>query len=316
MEAAIVATELSKIFEIDGKRTVAVDNINFEIQPGKIIGLLGPNGAGKTTTIRLIASLISPTAGNSFVNGKNSVKNSIDVRSMIGLSHEKPSFYRGLTGRRNLRFYGELYDVPKELLQERINNLAEEFDLTDAIDQPVGSYSKGMTQKLSICKALINDAPVLIFDEPWSGLSPGAARDLRRKIKSLGQSLGRTILITTHNLAQAELVVDELMIISKGQLIASGTPLQLREQYHINPELKISLANKLTMSVDTLLDLDYIADITMDDDQKNILIKITNFEYTPQLVSLLVKNQQEIREVKEQIPSLEDIYLQLVEVDK
>lgn len=308
--AAVDAVDISKFFEVDTKLIKAVDHLSFSIPTGQIVAILGPNGAGKTTTVRLLASILPPTSGTMIVNDLDVTGQPLSVRATIGISHERPSFYERLTGRRNLAFYAELYDVPKDQIMPRIDELSSYFDLDEAIDHPVGSYSKGMQQKLSVAKSLLHDPPLLVLDEPWSGLSPEATRDLRRKIMELGEQ-GKTILITTHNLAQAEMVADQLFIISRGHLIASGTPAQLRELYELSPQIKIRLATTDGVKLDNLIQMPEIIHAELHDQE--LLLEITSFEQTPQIINQLVKQGMQIREIRENIPSLEDVYLRLVE---
>jgi len=309
---AIIADSLVKRFDTDKKIIVAVDSLSLTIPRGEIVALLGPNGAGKTTTVRVIASLYKPNAGSVLVNGMNSELQSLEVRRSIGIAHERPSFYKRLTGRRNLRFYADLYDVPPAIQNSRIEQLASEFDLLDALDQPVGSYSKGMQQKLSVVKALLHDPEILIMDEPWSGLSPEAARGLRQKIVGLREQ-GKTILITTHNLSQAEKVADSLFIISHGKLIAKGSPKELRSKFQLHPEIEIRLTSgTLPHSLD--IGLPFVSSFRVDGD--TLMVEIDSFSKTPELIHYLVSSDFQIQEVKENIPSLEDVYLHLVEASQ
>ncbi len=309
---AITTKSLTKVFEVDNQLLIAVDDLSFTIAEGSIVAILGPNGAGKTTTVRIMASIFYPTKGEVSIRDLDVVENSLEVRSHIGIAHERPSFYERLSGRRNLQFYAELYDVPKDEIDTRIDEMAIQFDLEDAIDQPVASYSKGMRQKLSVAKALIHDPPILILDEPWSGLSPGATRDLRRKIQQLGTQ-GKTILITTHNLAQAEQVADHLLIISQGKLVALGTPAKLRAEYHLLFELTVRLDEKDANEYKELESLDGVRNVIREGTA--LKIEVENFGKTPGILKTMIEAGAQIHEVRENIPSLEDIYLNLVEVD-
>lgn len=308
----IKTQELTKIFPTDTEDVLALDNLSIDIKKGSVVGLLGPNGAGKTTCVRLLATIYRPTSGNAEIGGYSIHQDPLKVRQIIGISPENPSLYDRLTGRRNLRFYGELYDVPKDELNDRIDVLAEEFDLDDAIDRPVGGYSRGMRQKVSIAKALLHSPDILFLDEPWAGLSPVAARDLRAQISHLQETEQRTILITTHNLAQTEKIADRIIIISHGKLIAQGSPQELRDKYNIQNHLRIKMKETKIMAADLQSHFDYIQEAELLDNGE-IEITIDSFDHTPDVVEYLVSQKAKIFEVKEVIPSLEDLYLSLVE---
>lgn len=303
--------QLTKIFSTEEKDIVGIENLNLEIEEGTIVGLLGPNGAGKTTTVRLLSTVYRPTSGNAYVGGYSIIDEGLKIRKIIGVATEKPSLYGRLTGRRNLSFYGKLYDLTDEQINSRTDRLAEEFDLVDAIDRPVNGYSKGMKQKLSVAKALIHEPGVLMLDEPWSGLSPVATKDLREKIKALQQEEKRTILITTHNLAQAELLVDKIIIIAQGRLITAGTPNELRDKYHVDREIFVQTTGINGFDPESIRDeISGIHTIQLDD--STITVGVEDYSVTPDIVRYLVNNNIGIRTVREIIPSLEDVYLGLV----
>ncbi len=306
----IKSKDLSKIFETKDTRLVAVDNINLDIGPGKIVGLLGPNGAGKTTSIRLLSTVYRPTSGGAIVAGFDIIKDPLSVRSSIGISTETPTIYPRLTAMRNLQYFADLYDVDRNSRDEMIEELLMKFDLYDVKDKPVSSYSKGMTQKVSIIKAVLHDPSVLMLDEPWSGLSPEATRDLREFIVQLANK-DRSILISTHNLVQAEMIVDQLIIINRGRVIIDSTPDKLRKQYSVNPIIKMRLDN---FNDDIVSNLDFVRDVKTVNNHHTFFID--SFEQTPDLVKHLVSEKARIHTIEEVIPSLEDIYLQLLDKEE
>ncbi|MHA2251637.1 MAG: ABC transporter ATP-binding protein [Candidatus Kariarchaeaceae archaeon] len=307
----IKSDQLGKVFPSKDGDIHAVNDLTIDIPSGSIVGLLGPNGAGKTTTVRMLSTILRPTSGGAFVAEHDIIAEPLEVRRSIGISTEAPSLYGRLTARRNLQFYADLYDVPSEHQKNRIKELMNEFDLTDALDRRVETFSKGMKQKLSVAKALIHDPEVLMLDEPWAGLSPTATRELRLMIDELSKEHKRTILISTHNLAQAERLVDEIIIISEGKMIAKGTPDKLREKFMVQPHVMLRVEKDIDFN-DMTSSLDFISSLELSDNPKVAEFLINSFNDTPDLINHLVQQGVRIHEVKEIIPSLEDVYINLV----
>lgn len=308
----IIAKELSKIFETKDKRVVAVDEIDLHIEKGRVVGLLGPNGAGKTTTIRMLSTVYRPTSGGAVVAGHDILDDPLAVRQSIGMSTETPTLYPKLTAKRNMQYFADLYGVNKSQRDFIIDGLLKKFNLIDVKDQNVSTFSKGMKQKLSLVKALLHDPEILMLDEPWSGLSPEATRDLRKLIADLADDK-RTILISTHNLAQAELVVDQLIIINKGKIIIDTTPDKLRKKFAVKPIVRMRLDTYEGLE-DKLSSVDYVENIEKSNNHVNF--HINSFENTPDLISHLVSEKVRIHTVREEVPSLEDIYLQLIDQEE
>lgn len=201
----------------------AVDNLSLKVYKGETFGLLGPNGAGKTTTVNLLNCIIKPTSGTATVNGYDILKEETDVKRVTGLLAESPGLYEKLSAYEFLEFMGALYDVPNDILPERIDNLLELFGLDDRRDYLLEGYSRGMKQKILIAAALIHDPPILFLDEPTSTLDPGAAHMVKDLIKGLAEKAGRTIFICSHILPIVEELCDRTGIIDQGKLIALGT---------------------------------------------------------------------------------------------
>jgi ABC-2 type transport system ATP-binding protein len=206
----------------------AVDGLTFSIAEGEVFGLLGPNGAGKTTTIRMLAGLIGTTSGEARVAGcrVGDPAAARKLRSLVGLMPEEAGLYPDLSAARTLDFFGRLYGVPAGKCAERTERLLTLLDLWDRRDDRVRTYSKGMKQRLTIARALINDPPVLFLDEPTANLDPAGAKTVRDFLLGLKQEK-RTILLNTHQLAEAERVCDRVGIMQR-RLITVGTPDELR----------------------------------------------------------------------------------------
>ena len=220
--------ERQGLFRSQRRYINALENILLEIAPGESFGLIGPNGAGKTTLIKCLTTLLLPTSGTIRINGYDVVQHEALVRASIGcmLIGERGLYWK-LTGRENLTYFAALYGLPAIVRTKQVAGLIQRFNLSAFIDQPVESYSSGQKKKLLIAKALINDAPVLILDEPTSTLDIHNAHELRLSVRDL-HTHGRTILYTTHLLHEVEPLCNRVAIIDKGHIVTVGTPDELR----------------------------------------------------------------------------------------
>ena len=219
----VIHTErLSKYFGKGGE-IKAVDELDLEVYEGETFGLLGPNGAGKTTAVRLLNCIIKPTGGTANVNGFDILKEENEVKRVTGLLAESPGLYEKLSAQEFLMFMGALYDVPNDILPERIDDLLKLFGLHDRRDYLLEGYSRGMKQKVLIASALIHDPPILFLDEPTSGLDPRAALMVKELIEELADTAGKTIFICSHILPIVEELCDRIGIINQGRLVAIGT---------------------------------------------------------------------------------------------
>jgi ABC-2 type transport system ATP-binding protein len=239
---AVETSDLVKIFE-RGRRTIwqrirrepdrrdrfrAVDGVDLVVEPGEIFGLLGPNGAGKTTTMKMLATLLIPTSGTIRVLGIDPLERPREVRARLGamLSGER-SLYWKLTARENLEYFAALYHVPPGETKTRIANVLAAAKLADRADDYVERYSTGMRQRLALARALLPDPPLVVLDEPTVGLDPQASRDLRDRVREL-KAQGRTVLLTTHYMEEADQLCDRVAIIDHGRIVALDTPAALK----------------------------------------------------------------------------------------
>jgi ABC-2 type transport system ATP-binding protein len=223
----IQANGLTKRF---GK-LVAVREVTLEVAAGQVFGFLGPNGAGKTTTIRMLTGLVRPTSGSALVAGYDVGLEPREVKRRVGYLAETPYLYPKLSGREFLAFMGGLYEVQPGLTRQRAERLLSLFELSDKADELVDTYSHGMRQKLALAGTMLHDPPVLFLDEPTSGLDPRSARLVKDLLVALVER-GHTIFLSTHVLEIAEQLCQRVGIIDHGQVVATGTLDELRQQAH------------------------------------------------------------------------------------
>jgi len=207
----------------------ALRGVDLTVATGEVFGLLGPNGAGKTTLLKILCCLVLPDEGTALVGGVSTEREN-RVKPQIGLVHcDERSFYWRLSGRENLRFFARLYDVPSRRIDPRIDELLARLEMGDAADRPFSGYSSGMKQRIAIARAMLHDPPILLMDEPTRSLDPAAARTLRRHIQEeLNGKQGKTILLATHNLREAEELADRVAILARGTVRQIGTVDEVR----------------------------------------------------------------------------------------
>lgn len=213
------------------RETVALDKISFEVPQGIVFGLLGPNGAGKTTTIRVLSTLLIPDSGKATVAGYDVVKEASKVRRKISLIlGGERGLYGRLTGKQNLQYFAALNHLGSTLSRSRIKQVLETVGLSSAADRPVEQYSRGMRQRLHVARGLLADPEIIFMDEPTIGLDPMGAQELRQMVPEL-ISRGKTILLTTHYMSEADELSDRIAIIDEGKIIASGTPTEIKRSF-------------------------------------------------------------------------------------
>ncbi|MCC6905857.1 MAG: ABC transporter ATP-binding protein [Anaerolineae bacterium] len=217
---------------------VAVENVTVTVQPGEILALLGPNGAGKTTTVRMLTSILAPTAGTARIAGYDVVRDPEHVRANVGVLTEGHGLYLRQNGREYLEFFAHLYGLNASQRRTRAEELSSRFGLYEALDRRIGEYSKGMRQKLALVRAMMHNPPVLLLDEPTSAMDPHSARQVRTAIQQL-RGDGRAIILTTHNLNEAEELADRIAIIRRGRIIEEGATLDLKTRLLGPPLLEL-----------------------------------------------------------------------------
>jgi ABC-2 type transport system ATP-binding protein len=223
-DKAVVVEGLTKIYP----RVMAVDGVSFDVDAGEIFGLLGPNGAGKTTTIRILLTLIKPTAGTIRIFGIDGLKSPEEIRRMAGYVPQDVSVDAELSGYENILMYSKLYGVPGKERRKRIEDVLSYLGLLERADSMVGTYSGGMMRRLEIAQALVNRPRILFLDEPSIGLDPGAQKAIWGLIERLRDEFGTTIFLTTHDMNEADTLCDRIGIMDKGKLVVIGRPSQLK----------------------------------------------------------------------------------------
>ncbi len=222
----------------------AVDGISLSIQRGEIFGLLGPNGAGKTTTVRMLTGVISPTSGSISVLGLEMPRQANEIRYNIGVLPETANVYVDLTGQQNMNLFGNLYGLKKDIVVKRSTHLLKKMNIYEAKDREAKTYSKGMKQRLSLAMTLMTDGEVLFLDEPTSGLDVESSQEIRRVISEMAAE-GRTIILTTHNMQEAQDLCSRVAVINKGKIAAIDTPMNLRRTFEKRQSVVVNLSEPI-----------------------------------------------------------------------
>ena len=207
----------------------AVDQVTFEVANGEVFGLLGPNGAGKTTTMRLLSTLLKPTSGTASIAGHDLLHEPQKVRASIGVLPEDAGLYDRLTPREHLFYYGKLHGMPGDLLKKRTDELLEIMELGDRANTKVGDFSKGMRQKVALLRAFVHDPPVLLLDEPTAGLDVMSTRSINAFVDRFRKE-GKAVMISTHNMTEAQKLCDRVAIIDHARIVGVGTVEELEKK--------------------------------------------------------------------------------------
>ncbi|MGH3116772.1 MAG: ABC transporter ATP-binding protein [Gaiellales bacterium] len=291
----------------------AVRGISFAIERGELFGLLGPNGAGKTTTIKVLTTLLLPTSGSARVLGFDPARQPREVRKRIGyVFGGERGLYDRLSGLDNLRYFADLYRVPIADKRRRISELLELVGLTGREGERVENYSRGMRQRLHIARGLLHDPEVLFLDEPTLGLDPVGARELRDTIAALSDA-GKTILLTTHYMFEADALCDRVAVISDGQFVATGTPADLKGVVADRRIIELETFGATEAAIDRLRALTGVTGVAVEArDQTQVVLVQTAVggELVPEILREL--DATAVGKVVMREPTLEDAYIELV----
>lgn len=306
MALAILTRGLTRRF---GDLT-AVNELDLEIETGTVFGFLGHNGAGKTTTVRLLNGVLAPTTGEMTVLGLSPVTQGAELRRKTGVLTETPSLEERLTGRENLKLYAELYDVLPAQVDERVQELLETFQLADRAEDKVGSYSKGMHQRLALARALLHNPEILFLDEPTSGLDPVATRQVHNLIRERTRQGQHTVFLCTHNLDEAQQLCDRVAVLEHGRVIAQGTPQELARQMGRSIRLDIEVGEDSVQTAAQILNgMTQLPDAHVQG--QTLTIPGADRADIPSIVSNLALKGVRIYRVMPNEPSLEDVYFRL-----
>ncbi len=325
----IVARELTKVFskkhlssrlpfgqsksrsKIDP--VVAVDKVDLEIPAGTVFGLLGPNGAGKTTLIKILSTLIIPTSGSVTINGYDvrTQEREVRVSTGLGLGGER-SFYWRLTGEQNLEFFGTMQGLTGKRLKKRVSKVLDRLDLGGVQNVPFMKYSSGMKRKLDIARALLTNPPIFLLDELTSSIDPSAAVKIRELVQELKER-GKTILLVTHNLAEAERLCDLIGIMNHGKLIAVGNASSLRNLVK-GCKIRIQLDGRKIGLLHALAELDGVENVRREGSEIVILASRRD-SVVNQIIRAIAATEVPVQNINVHRPSLEDVFLHLTGSD-
>jgi ABC-2 type transport system ATP-binding protein len=301
------------IFTGKKKEILAVDGVSFQVGSGELFGLLGPNGAGKTTTVKMLTTMLTPTSGKAVIGGYDTVKDAREVQKRIGFifGGERGLYWR-LTGLDNLKYFASLYHVDPAVVKKRIPYLLELVGLNGREKEKVEGYSRGMKQRLHVARTLIHDPPILFLDEPTIGLDPVGARDFRNVIRTLNEE-GKTIMLTTHYMYEADILSKRIAVINHGKIIALDSPQGLKEVAKDLSVVDIELfgaPESITEDIKRLDDVDTVS-LTERDQRQSLIIQTPR---GPEAVNeiLRVLSGFRVGRVNVREPTLEDAYVRLV----
>lgn len=300
--------------------TVALDKLNLSIRPGELFGLLGPNGSGKTTTIKCLSTILIPDEGTAIVNGFDTQKETAMVRASLGMvvGGERTLYWK-LTARDNLTYFASLYKMQRSHAKKRIEELLEILQLADRADERLEDYSTGMRQKVAIARALLHDPPILLLDEPTLGLDPGFARQIRNQIKELSEKQGKTVLLTTHYMDEADQLCDRVAFINNGKIVAVDTPNRLKARVKEKEVVEITVYSPpadIEQYIRFLLpDAEVVKLIPGDEDEGDASrIKIiggTPEQHIGTIIDALRQKKIRIGNLNVGVPTLEDVFIKL-----
>ena len=303
--AAIRATGLGRQFG----SVRAVDGLSFEVGAGETFGLLGHNGAGKTTTIRLLNGVLGRDAGEAEVLGLDPAVHGVEVRGRTGVLTETPSLDERLSAAENLAFFGGLYGVAGRQLGDRVAALLEAFGLADRGNDRVGGFSRGMKQRLALARTLLHDPDILFLDEPTAALDPVAARDVHALVEGFRRDERRTVVLTTHNLVEAQRLCDRVLIMERGRALAVGSPAELAEAVVAARTVDIEVPEEHRPAAMAALSEAGVGEVAAG--PQGLTLQIGRRDVIPAAIALLTRAEIPIYRVAEREPDLEAAYFAL-----
>ncbi len=307
----ITAEGLVKVYKTRKSEVRALDGVDLAVAQGTVLGLLGPNGAGKTTAVRILATLLKPDAGRATIAGLDVVEQAQQIRSLIGLSGQYVAVDENLTGHENLWMFGRLYQLPSAESRQRAGELLEQFELTDAADRTVKTYSGGMRRRLDLASALIGRPRLLFLDEPTTGLDPRSRLGMWDVIRSLVKE-GTTLLLTTQYLEEADELADKIAVIDHGRIIARGTADELKSQVGGERIEVVVHSRDAMIPAKEILSRDCAGEVTIDDHTRRLTVPtIAGAGALVQVVRDLDEAGIGIDDIALRRPTLDDVFLSL-----
>ena len=291
----------------------AVDRLTLSVPRGTVFGFLGPNGSGKTTTIRLLLGLLDPDDGQAQVLGYDTREQADEVRARSGALLEHHGLYERLSAAENLDYYGRIWHMSNAERGSRIRELLEPLGLYERREEPIGRWSRGMKQKLAVARTLMHHPELVFLDEPTAGLDPVASAALREDLAVLAEQEGVTIFLTTHNLAEADKLCNQVAVINHGQLLALGSPADLRSRTSA-PRLYVSGQGFTSQMIESLRANALVNSVRQSNGQ--VVIDLTDLSRSHEVVTQLVAAGIQIDEVRKEKVDLEDVFLRLVEEER
>ena len=305
MPPAIVVEQLTCRFG----ETVAVDELSLEVGTGEVFGLLGHNGAGKTTTVRALNGVVEPAGGRMCVLGLDPLADGPALRARTAVLTESATLDERLTGRETLRTFADLYGVPVAETEARVDALLADVGLGERGDDRVGGYSKGMRQRLALARALLHEPELLFLDEPTAGLDPAATRQLHARVRAWSRERSRTVVICTHNLAEAQALCDRVAVLARGRLLAAGPPAELARQIGLRGVVRVVV--EPAQRDDALRVAAALPDVAVEADGVDALVARGGDDLAPALAAALVAEGVRLRALVPAEASLEDVYFAL-----
>jgi ABC-2 type transport system ATP-binding protein len=300
--------------------TVALDKVNIKIRPRELFGLLGPNGSGKTTMIKCLSTILIPDEGTALVNGFDIRRETQKVRASLGMvvGGERTLYWK-LTARDNLMYFSSLYKMQRNYAKKRIEELLEVFQLSDRADERLEDYSTGMRQKVAIARALLHDPPILLLDEPTLGLDPNFARQIRKQIRELSEKQGKTVLLTTHYMDEADQLCDRVAFINNGKIVAVDTPNRLKAMVKETERVEVTVYRPpadIEEHIRSLLPEAEVVKLIPGDEADGVPSRIkiiggTTEEHAGKIIDFLRQKNIRIGSLDVGVPTLEDVFIKL-----
>jgi len=297
----------------------AIDSIDLTIKKGELFGLLGPNGAGKTTLVKVLCTLLPPDSGTALINGYDIVKQQMQVKSSLGtlFSVGERGFFWRLNGYRNLEFYASTYNVPRRKRQERIMEVLKLVGLENSAFELFQKYSGGMKRKLALARTLLPDPPVILLDEPTTGLDVISARNVRDFVKRTVSETGKTVLYTTHYIEEAAQICTRIGILKQGKIIALGTADALKEKIKNEELIHLTVEQMTQAQIDEMralegvIELSEVTDPTLMPEEHALGIKLKSVDMLPQVFDYIFERRIKLVNFKRDEPTLEDAFIEL-----